>query len=99
MADDDVRQHIAYKKGLSAEEYAEERERGYEIPPQFNGIVRQVYDLRHDIDFGYAVNRSELTYSELLGSRAYQRAINKIEAVRRELREEQDALDKLSNPS
>lgn len=48
------------------------------VPVQFHHVIRETLDLKNDIEFGYAVKRSERTYNELLGSRAYQRASNRL---------------------
>lgn len=63
------------------------------IPAQFQKIVRDTLDLKNDIEFGYAVTRSQMTYNDLLGSRAYQRAINRITAEEnKRIREEIQAM-------
>lgn len=51
-----------------------------EIPAQFQRIIRETLDLKNDIEFGYAIRRTEMAYNDLLGSRAYQRAVNRITA-------------------
>lgn len=50
------------------------------VPAQYQRIVSQTLDLKHDIEFGYQIPRAEMTYTQLLGSRAYQRAVNHLKA-------------------
>lgn len=52
-----------------------------EIPAQFHRIIRETLQIKNDIEFGYQVNRSEMTHNQLLGSRAYQRASNHLKAA------------------
>jgi hypothetical protein len=54
---------------------------GY-IPAEYQRIIQQTLDLHNDLQFGYAFNREQASYTELLGSRAYQRAMNRFEADR-----------------
>ena len=62
------------------------------MPAQYSRIVSQTLDLKNDIEFGYTISRSEMTYNELLGSRAYQRAENKVKAEENErIRQENES--------
>jgi hypothetical protein len=54
------------------------------VPLQFHRLVKDTFDLKNDIEFGYAVTRSEMSHNELLGSRAYQRASNRLTAEENE---------------
>lgn len=55
-------------------------ERGDDIrvPAQYSRLVSAVLNTKLDIDFGYDIKPSETAHNILLGSRAYQRAINHI---------------------
>lgn len=66
------------------------------IEGQFQRIVSKTLDLKNDIDFGFTISRSEMTYTELLGSRAYQRALNKVKADIERERREKEKLDQLN---
>jgi len=50
------------------------------IPVEYQRIVQKTLDLKNDIEFGYAYNLAQAGYTELLGSRAYQRALNRWKA-------------------
>ncbi len=63
------------------------------VPAQYQRIVSQTLDLKHDIEFGYLIPRAEMTYTQLLGSRAYQRAINHIKAEHERLNRQDEPSD------
>lgn len=47
---------------------------------EYQRIVQNTLDLKNDIEFGYAYSRVQARYSDLLGSRAYQKALNRWQA-------------------
>ena len=63
------------------------------VPAQYQRIVSQTLDLKHDIEFGYLIPRSEMTYTQLLGSRAYQRAVNHLKAEHERLNRQGEGSD------
>lgn len=52
------------------------------VPAQYQRIVQNTLDLRDELDFGFAFNRSQATYGELLGAKAYIRGKNRFLADR-----------------
>lgn len=62
------------------------------VPAKYQKIVRETVDLKTDIEFGYAYSLSQATHNQLLGSRAYQRALNRLQAEENaRMRQERDA--------
>lgn len=51
-----------------------------DIPPEYVNLVRRTLDLKADIEFGYTIGRDQISLNELNASRAYQRAVSRMQA-------------------
>lgn len=64
---------------------------GREIPEEHIYLVKQIIDRKHEIEFGYFYPGVEASAIELVGARAYQRAVNRIRAEEnRRIRDQHD---------